>query len=76
MVKKKPKNDDSETSMFNSENVGKSKPRKRKTKKVKKVTVTDESPVEQYVHPNEKRKNNPPVGMVDPKNDPDQPSKR
>ena len=44
-----------------------------KTKKVKKVTVTDESPVEQYVHPNNKRKNNPPVGMVDPNNDPDQP---
>ena len=37
---------------------------------------SDESPVEQYVHPNEKRKNNPPVGMVDPNNDPDQPSKR
>ena len=41
-----------------------------------KVTVTDESPAEQYVHPNEKRTNNPPVGMVDPNNDPDQPSKR
>ena len=48
----------------------------KKRTKPKKEIVTDESPVEQYVHPSEKRKNNPPVGMVDPNNDPDQPSTR
>ena len=52
------------------------KRRRKKRAKVKKVTVTDESPVEQYVHPNEKRTNNPPVGMVDPNNDPDQANKQ
>lgn len=62
--------------MFKSENVGKSKPRKKSTKKVKKEVVTEESTVAQYVHPNEKRVNNPPVGMVDFNNDPDQPSKK
>ena len=72
-TKKTNKSDDS---MFESENVGKAKPRKRRTKKVKKEVVTEESPVAQYVHPDNKRKNNPPVGMVDPQNDPDQPSKR
>jgi adenine-specific DNA-methyltransferase len=72
-TKKTNKSDDS---MFESENVGKAKPRKKRTKKVKKEVVTEESPVAQYVHPDNKRKNNPPVGMVDPNNDPDQPSKR
>ena len=47
----------------------------KKRAKPKKEIVTEESPVEQYVHPNEKRANNPPVGLVDPNNDPDQPSK-
>ena len=70
------KTDESDDSMFESENVGKAKPRKRRTKKAKKEVVTEESPVAQYVHPDNKRKNNPPVGMVDPNNDPDQPSKR
>ena len=70
------KTDKSDDSMFESENVGKAKPRKRRTKKVKKEVVTEESPVAQYVHPDNKRKNNPPVGMVDPNNDPDQPSKK
>ena len=70
------KNNKDDDSMFKSENVGKSKPRKKSTKKVKKEVVTEESPVAQYLHPKNKRKNNPPVGMVDPKNDPDQPSKR
>ena len=70
------KSDKSDDSMFESKNVGKAKPRKRRTKKVKKEVVTEESPVAQYVHPDNKRKNNPPVGMVDPNNDPDQPSKR
>ena len=67
---------DNDDSIFKSENVGKSKPRKKTTKRVKKEVVTEESPVAQYVHPDNKRKNNPPVGMVDPNNDPDQPSKR
>ena len=62
--------------MFKSENVGKSKPRKKQTKKKQTEVSTEESSVGQYVHPNEKRKNNPPVGMVDPNNDPDQPSTR
>ena len=75
MSRKKSKNEYPDTSMFKAENVGKSKPRKRRTKKVKKE-VAEESPVAQYVHPDNKRKNNPPVGMVDPNNDPDQPSKR
>jgi adenine-specific DNA-methyltransferase len=70
------KTDKSDDSMFESENVGKAKPRKRRTKKVKKEIVTEESPVAQYVHPDIKRKNNPPVGMVDPQNDPDLPSKK
>ena len=70
------KTDKSDDSMFESENVGKAKPRKRRTKKVKKEVVTEESPVAQYVHPDNKRKNNPPVGMVDPQNDPDLPSKK
>ena len=52
------------------------KRRRKKRAKAKKITVTEESSVAQYVHPNEKRKNNPPVGLVDPNNDPDQPSKR
>ena len=65
-----------ENSIFKYENVGKSKPRKKRTNKAKKEIVTKESAVGQYVHPNDKRKNNPPVGMVDPNNDPDQPSKR
>ena len=73
MATKKNKDDDS---MFKSENVGKSKPRKKSAKRVKKEVVTEESTVSQYVHPSNKRKNNPPVGMVDPNNDPDQPSKR
>tara|TARA_Y100001936_G_scaffold234934_1_gene262591 strand:+ start:98 stop:2686 length:2589 start_codon:yes stop_codon:yes gene_type:complete len=73
MVNKKNKDDDS---MFKSENVGKSKPRKKSVKRVKKEVITEESTVSQYVHPNNKRKNNPPVGMVDPNNDPDRPSKR
>ena len=55
---------------------GDKKRRRKKGIKVKKSTVTEESPVAQYVHPNEKRANNPPVGIVDPNNDPDQPSKR
>ena len=55
---------------------GGTKRRRKKRAKPKKEIVTDESPVEQYMHPNEKRANNPPVGMVDPNNDPDQPSKR
>ena len=55
---------------------GGTKRRRKKKAKPKKEIVTDESPVEQYVHPDKKRKNNPPVGMVDPNNDPDQPSKR
>jgi len=73
MAKKSAKSDDS---MFESENVGKAKPRKKRTKRVKKEVVTEESPVAQYVHPDNKRKNNPPVGMVDPNNDPEQPSQR
>ena len=73
MTTKKNKDDDS---MFKSENVGKSKPRKKSVKRVKKEVITEESTVSQYVHPNNKRKNNPPVGMVDPNNDPDRPSKR
>ena len=55
---------------------GGTKRRRKKKAKPKKEIVTDESPVEQYMHPNEKRANNPPVGLVDPNNDPDQPSKR
>ena len=40
MAKKKSKKEiESETSMFNSENVGKSKPRKRKTKKVNAIIM-------------------------------------
>ena len=74
--KKTDKSDKINDSMFKSENVGKSKPRKKLTKKKQTEVSTEESPVGQYVHPNEKRKNNPPVGMVDPNNDPDQPSKR
>ena len=54
---KKSKNDKSDTFMFESENVGKAKPRKRRTKKVKKEVVIEESPVAQYVHPDNKRKN-------------------
>tara|TARA_Y100000590_G_scaffold6069_1_gene8057 strand:- start:530 stop:3115 length:2586 start_codon:yes stop_codon:yes gene_type:complete len=73
MTTKNNKNDDS---MFKSENVGKSKPRKKTAKRVKKEVVTEESRVAQYIHPSNKRKNNPPVGMVDPNNDPDQPSTR
>ena len=72
---RKPKDGEFDDSMFESENAAKPKPRKRRTKKVKKEVVTEESPVAQYVHPDNKRKNNPPVGMVDPNNDPDQPSK-
>jgi adenine-specific DNA-methyltransferase len=74
--KKTDKSDEIHDSMFKSENVGKSKPRKKQTKKKQTEVSTEESPVGQYVHPNEKRKNNPPVGMVDTNNDPDQPSKR
>ena len=33
-------------------------------------------PVDQYTHDNEKRSNNPPVGLVTPGTDPDQPSKK
>jgi adenine-specific DNA-methyltransferase len=74
--KKTDKSDKINDSMFKSENVGKSKPRKKQTKKKQTEVSTEESPVGQYVHPNEKRKNNPPVGMVDTNNDPDQPSNR
>ena len=74
--KKTDKSDEINDSMFKSENVGKTKPRKKQTKKKQTEVSTEESSVGQYVHPNEKRKNNPPVGMVDPNNDPDQPSKR
>jgi adenine-specific DNA-methyltransferase len=74
--KKTDKSDEIHDSMFKSENVGKTKPRKKQTKKKQTEVSTEESPVGQYVHPNEKRKNNPPVGMVDPNNDPDQPSTR
>ena len=56
----KPKDGEFDDSMFESENAGKPKPRKRRTKKVKKE-VAEESPVAQYVHPDNKRKNNPPV---------------
>ena len=74
MAKKKQK--PAKSGGLKDADVGGTKRRRKKRAKVKKVTVTGESPVEQYVHPNEKRKNNPPVGMVDPNNDPDQPSKR
>ena len=33
-------------------------------------------PIDQYTHGNEKRSNNPPVGLVTPGTDPDQPSKK
>ena len=55
---------------------GGTKRRRKKRAKPEKEIVTDEAPVEQYVHPSEKRKNNPPVGMVNPNNDPDQLSTR
>jgi len=74
--KKTDKSNEVNDSMFQSENVGKSKPRKKQTKKKQTEVVTEESSVGQYVHPNKKCKNNPPVGMVDPNNDPDQPSTR
>ena len=41
----------------------------------KKKLQKKENNVEQYTH-KAKRKNNPPVGLVDPKTDPDQPSKK
>ena len=37
---------------------------------------TKPEPVDQYTHGNEKRSNNPPVGLVTPRTDPDQPSKK
>jgi len=74
LAKKKQKPADS--GGLKDADVGGTKRRRKKRAKQKKEIVTDESPVEQYVHPNKKRKNNPPVGMVDPNNDPDQPSKR
>lgn len=37
---------------------------------------TKPEPVDQYTHGNEKRSNNPPVGLVTPGTDPDQPSKK
>ena len=74
LTKKKQKPADS--GGLKDADAGGTKRRRKKRAKAKKEIVTDESPVEQYVHPNEKRKNNPPVGMVDPNNDPDQPSKR
>ena len=73
MAKKKQK--PAESGGLKDADVGGTKRRRKTRTKAKKEIVTDESPVEQYVHPDEKRKNNPPVGMVDPNNDPDQPSK-
>ena len=74
MVRKAQKSKKSEG--LKTVDTGGGKKRRKKSAKPKKEIVTDESPVEQYIHPNEKRANNPPVGMVDPNNDPDQPSKR
>jgi adenine-specific DNA-methyltransferase len=73
---KSDKSDKIDDSMFKSENVGKSKPRKKQTKKKQNEVPTEESPVGQYVHQNKKRVNNPPVGMVDSKNDIDKLKKR
>ena len=43
--------------------------------KVKTKKKTEES-VDQYIFDKETRKNNPPVGLVTPGTDPDQPSKK
>jgi len=37
---------------------------------------TGKKPIEQYDHKDKKRVNNPPVGLVHPENDPDQPAKK
>ena len=74
MAKKKQK--PAKSGGLKSADTGGTKRRRKKRSKSKKEIVTEESPIAQYVHPNNKRKNNPPVGMVDPKNDPDQPGKR
>ena len=46
---------------------------KGRSKNLRKKT---ESKIDQYTHNNKKRPNNPPVGLVNPGTDPDQPSKR
>ena len=48
--------------------------RKKSTKKISKKLP--EKSIDQYTHDNEKRANNPPVGLVTPETDPDQPSKK
>ena len=45
--------------------------KRRKTKTKAKKTITVEPKVKQYVHEKKKRKNNPPVGLVTSKSDPD-----
>ena len=39
-------------------------------------TKKEKESVEQYTHPESKRANNPPVGLVTPRTDPDQPRKK